>query len=185
MGTDVMVGIGAKLDMARKGITLNDKTYNELEDRVWAHVPLAPRVALDAIRQGDLISVEEGHCYPFSEDLPFAGICHALSDDRGKIIVAHFSRGAIEHSIQGLTAETRRGTLVYALPGERTEDLNVMGRGVVIGQVYQVTNLANSRAVICFKSSADSRPFRFSLRMEAHSNAFSDPRPLDPQSFRT
>jgi hypothetical protein len=159
MGTDVMSGIGAGLDMARKGIGFNTKTYNMLEPQVLAYLPLAPGVALDAIRQGDLLSVLDGQCYPFREDLPFAGICHTLSQDRDKVVVAHVSRGAIEHHIDGLTADSRRGTPVYAVPGERTENLNVLGRGVAIGQVYQVTNLALSRAVLWFKATADSREF--------------------------
>jgi hypothetical protein len=158
-GSNVVSGISAALDQARKGMRANLKDFNFIVPIAYASFKLGEGVALDAIAQGDLVSVEHERCYPFSEEKPFAGVCHTLSQELRGVFVTVVVRGAFHHILQGLTVEHHRGTLVHAEPGERRQPLNVLGRGIVIGQLFQAESLERSVGIVCFKAASDAQPF--------------------------
>lgn len=156
----MMSGIGAQLDEARQGLRCNYRAFNTVETKKQMTLPLHPEEPLDGIVQGDLVSKLDGKCCSFEESLPFAGVAGSVGqDNKSRMIVSVFTRGCFHGRVEGLSRESRRGTLVYAEPGERTQPLNVLGRGVLIGALFAVESLERSLGIICFKASGDAEPF--------------------------
>jgi hypothetical protein len=156
----MMSGLGAQLDEARQGLRGNYRAFNTVEPKKQMTLPLHPEEPLDGIVQGDLVSELDGKCCSFEERLPFAGVAGNVGqDNKSRMIVSVFTRGCFHGRVEGLSRESRRGTLVYAEPGEHTQPLNVLGRGVLIGALFAVESLDRSIGIICFKASGDEEPF--------------------------
>lgn len=157
---NIITGISAELDEARQHLRLNTKHFNTVEPLQRTTLPLHPQEPLDGIVQGDLVSELDGKCCSFEQCLPFAGIAETIGqDNKFRVIVSVYRRGCFHGRIEGLGPESRRGTLVYAEPGERTQPLNVLGRGVLIGALYAVESLELGVGIVCFKASDDEEPF--------------------------
>lgn len=157
---NVRSGIGARLDDARQGIRSNMKHFNGVEPTARTTVLLHPDEPLDGIVQGDLLSEVDGACCSLEEGLPFLGVAEAVGEDNlSRVSVSVYTRGCFHGRPEGLGPDSRRGTPVYAELGKRTQRLNVLGKGVLIGALYAVESLERGTALICFKASDDEEPF--------------------------
>ena len=154
MGTNVMSGIGAALDEARKNLGTIDRTFSDSVEQEIRRHPLAPGVALRALKQGACCSIEEGGAVgPFDVHKPFAGIVAALIDDgKTKVVVA--SRGAMLVTVSGLEASSI-GSAVHVL----SNGTFALAGGAEMGQVLSIERLDKRLAIVAFKRLDDPRPF--------------------------
>lgn len=153
-------GISAGLDQARRNTRAKMRTFNSIVPMARATYKLGDGVPVDAIAQGDFVSVADGRCYPLSEGKPFGGICQAFSQEARGVFVTVITRCALNHILRGLTAEHRRGEVVYADRDEAGKELlNVSHQGVAIGQLYAIENIERCVGVICIKAASDAIPF--------------------------
>jgi len=112
--------------------------------------------------EGDTISLENGRVVPLRKDLVFHGIIGGIGQNtHGVYVAACITRAAVSGKVTGLLANTRLGSEVYAVPGDRTQTFTLEPNGLPAGQILAIEDSSNNRAIIGIRLKDDSRPFRF------------------------
>lgn len=161
----IQTGIGCERDAELKnGVRLNQRTFlMGSQERRELLLGLSLLVRHRDFIQGDLMSEADGTIVPFSLDLPFAGILDSVGEDpRGRYVGSVIRRGIVSLQVEGVSADTTQGTLVYAVP---TPDcrcrFTLDAGGVLIGEVVrrEVTLSGTVRTHVGLRLPGDSRPY--------------------------
>ena len=165
MGSNVMCGMGAQRDQARKdagrGMQRNNtraKNGGVQSENRRLPIDLKTHRHVD-FENGDFVSTIQGMLVPLDESREFAGVIEQIGEDRGTYVASVLTRGALHLKVHGLNPKTPDGAKVYVRPAGRTQLFSLEAQGVLIGEILAIENLERGMAIVGIRTFGDIRPF--------------------------